>query len=223
MAKTRVTKDARTTPAIRVSFPQQLFTPKSIKGGEPKYGVALMFDKSDTAHMDFMKGIHADMQAALAEYWPDESARPRNALIGETLSPIKDGDVTVNKKGIPLKEKNPEYAGHYIIRVNSSDRPVVVDKNRQEIIDSKVVYGGCFCKVNINAYTYDGELSQGVTIGLNGVQKWADGESFGAGRPAIDSMFEAAPGGSDDEANYNQADPFAKQEDSSGATSDPFG
>ena len=69
-----------------------------------------------------------------------------------------------------------------------------MDRNKAEVLDSNMVYGGCYCKVNINAYTYAMQANQGVTCGLNGVQFWSDGESFGGGRPPLDEMFEAVLG-----------------------------
>jgi len=188
-----VSKPARTSPPVRVSYTQSLFTPKAFQQGQdPKYSVTVMIDKTNAEQMAFMKAIHADAQAALAEAWPDQAKRPRIALVGETKSLIKDGDKTLGNDGVPLVEKNPEYAGHYLIRVSAKQKPVVVDRNRQEIIDPAVVYGGCVCKVNLNVYTFDTQANKGVTAGINGVQFWADGERLGGGRPALESMFDAA-------------------------------
>ena len=214
-----VGKPARTSPAVRVSYPT-LFNPRAFQAGsEPKYSITLMIDKKNEEQMKFLKQLHTDMQEALIEAWPDESKRPRVSLIGDTRSPIKDGDKTVNNNGIPLAEKNPEYEGHFIIRASTASRPVVVDRNKSEILDANEIYGGCFCKVCLNAYTYAMSANSGVTFGLNGVQKWSDGDSFGGGRMSADAMFEAA-GGSDDPANYQPGgDPFATEKP---AEVDPF-
>lgn len=208
MAKKSASRPNRTTPPVRVSYPQ-VFQARAVQAGQdPKFGIVMMLDKKDKEHMAYLKGIHADLQECLAENWPDERTRPRVPLVGGTDSPIKDGDKTVNRQGIPINERNPEYAGHYIIRAATKNRPVCVDRHMNEIMDSNEVYGGCFCKVGINAYSYDVGSNKGVTLGLNGVQKWADGESFGGGRPSADSMFEAS--GADDPDNYTSGgDPFA--------------
>ena len=211
-----VSKPARTSPPVRISYPT-LFTAKSFAGGTPKFGVVIMFDKTNADQMAFLKLIHGDCTAALAEHWPDvmgadgsmipNPERPRIPVMGHTDSPIKDGDKTSNRQGIPMAEKNPEYAGHYIIRASSTSRPIVVSKAMAEVLDQAEVYGGSFCKVNLNCYTFEVPTNKGVTFGLNGVQKMSDGESFGGGRPAVDSMF-AAESGANDAANYNE-DPFA--------------
>ena len=206
MAGKNVGAPHRTSPPVRVSFPT-IFTPKPFQAGDtPKYSIVVMLDKADKDHMAFVKQIHADLKYCLETQWPKEADRPRVPLVGETYSPIKDGDKTKNKNGIPLVEKNAEYANHYIIRAATANKPVCVDKNMSEILDTNVIYGGCYCKINLNAYAY-ASGSGGVTFGLNGVQFTADGDSFGGGRPPTSEMFDDA--GADDPSNYGSDDPFA--------------
>jgi Protein of unknown function (DUF2815). len=64
--------------------------------------------------------------------------------------------------------------------------------------------GGCWCKVNINPYARKRKTNQGISVGLNGVQKWRDGDRFGRGSYKVDDMFDS---GEDDPVNY-QDDPF---------------
>ena len=133
-------REARRSPKARVSYTQGMFTPKAFKEGDtPKYGVTLMIDKTNKEQMAFLTLLHQDLVECLNEQWPDELTRPRSPLFGGTRSPIKDGDATVNSQGIPLAEKNPEYAGHWIIRVGNTFKPAVVDRNRMEITDQNRV------------------------------------------------------------------------------------
>ena len=70
MASSNVSKPARTTPAVRVSYPT-LFTPRAFQpGNDPKYGIVLMFEKGNKEHMAFMKELHKDCTEVLAEKWP---------------------------------------------------------------------------------------------------------------------------------------------------------
>lgn len=201
MASTSVAKEPRTSPPLRISYPT-VFVPKPFQAGQtPRFGVAVMINKKDKVQMDFLRVLHKDATDVMAEKWPNPETRPRIPLTGHDKSLFKDGDTALNNQGIPIREKNPEYVGHYIIRANSTQQPVLVDKGRQEIVDSREIYGGCYCKVNMNVYAYD-QPSNGVTIGLNGLQKWADGESFGSGRPPVDEMFDAETG-ANDPANYD--------------------
>lgn len=219
MTKATVYVDPRTTPAVRVSYPA-VFEKRSMNGGVPAYSVTLMFDKKDADHMAFLKLLMADMTKVLEGNWPDVATRPRIPLHGHDKSPVKDGDTAINQQGIPLKEKNPEYAGHFIIRATSyNDTMTVVDKNKADILDRSQLYGGCVCKANINPYARMRSDNQGISVGLNGIQKWADGESFGsgAGRPNVDSMFESS--GANDPTNYGgNSDAFF----GATGTDDPF-
>lgn len=202
-----IAQDSRTSPVMRISYPQ-VFTPKAFQAGQtPRYGVVILIDKKDKEQMAFMRLLHADAAAVLAVKWPNPETRPRIPLTGHDKSVFKDGDTALNNQGIPVKERNPEYTGHYFVRAGSTQKPIVVDRNRNEIRDPNEIYGGCYCKVNVNAYTFDQALNKGVTLGLNGIQKIRDGEAFGGGKPPLDEMFEAEAGGAEDAANY--ADPFA--------------
>lgn len=211
MANMRVNTDPRMSPPIKVSYPT-IFQPKAFQpGGDPTFSIVLMIDKKNKEQMGFLRVLHADVKTCLETRWPDPAKRPRTPIIGETRSPIKDGDKTLNSQGIPYGENNPEYAGHYFVRAATKQRPGVVDLNKQEIVDSNEIYGGCICRVNLNAYAFDMSQNKGVTFGLNAVQKWADDERFGGGRPPIDELFDdVGANGADDPANYpGGVDPFA--------------
>lgn len=180
-----------TTGPIRVSFPN-VFVAKSVLGGDPTFSITMMFDKKNKDQMTDLKKIHKMAELAFKDKWPDPKKAPRVPLLGDDKSPIKDADKNKNSQGVPLNEKNPEYAGHYILRASCKEDypPTVIDRSRQEILKKSEIYGGCICRVNFNAFAYDHTMNKGVTFGLNGVQKWEDGESFGGGRPPVDSMFD---------------------------------
>lgn len=205
MPRGTVSKEARTSPPVRVSYPQ-VFTPKTFRAGQTaRFSIVIMVAKSDSDQVNWMKQLYKDAQEALLEKWPNEVERPRIPLTGHDSSLFKDGDSAINKQGIPLVEKNPEYAGHYILRASTTQKPFVVDRRRTPITDQNEVYGGCFCLVNVNIYTFEQPENKGVTLGLNGLQKWEDGDAFGGGRPAIDEMFDVYDDGSNDPANYSDA------------------
>jgi hypothetical protein len=178
------------------------------EGQTEKFSCVLMFNKQNAEHMSCLQALYQQCQQVFNERWgatPEQA--PQIPMQGHDSSPIKDGDVARNRQGFLLSEKNPEYAGHYIIRAANTSRPRVVDRNLQDILEPSLIYGGCLCKVNVNAYTFNKGGNKGVTFGLNGVQFWADEESFGAGHLRAEQMFEAA--GAEDPANYGGANPFA--------------
>ena len=192
---------AVTTPPVRVSFPT-VFKPRGFQNSDPKYSVTMMFDKTDDTHMAALTKVRKEAEAVLEDKWPDPEKRPRIPIVGHDKSPIKDGDKSCNQQGVPIVEKNKEYAGHFIIRAASASKPPVVDRGMEEIVDTNMIYGGCYCKINFNAYAYDVQTNKGVTFGLNGVQFWDDGDAFGGGRRSVGDMF-TADSGADDPSNYS--------------------
>lgn len=206
----------RTTPVpVRIAYAQGLFNPKPYEaGGTPKYTCTIMFPKDSKPHTDFLRDLHADLNACLVGEWPDEVQRPKPKLMDDSRSPIKDGDA-VNTQGILFTAKNPELKGHYFIRLSSSRKPTLIDAGRQEILDANQLYSGCYVKVNLNAYAFNMSTNKGVTFGLNAVQFIKDGESLGgAGQINVDEAFADESGGANDPGNYQPvksgADPFAQ-------------
>jgi len=150
-----------------------------------------MLDKKNDEDKKFIESLKKQCMAAIETKWSNEKARPRLPIIGHDMSPIKDGDQACDKQGIPLAEKHPEYAGHWIIRAGATKAPVVVDRARKAIESANEIYGGCWCRVNLNAYAYEFNGNKGVSFGLNGVQKIDDDEGFGSAGPRrVEDMFE---------------------------------
>ena len=107
-----------------------VWDPKSINGGTPKYCVSLIFPKSDTVTVNKIK---AAIQAAYEE---GESKLKGTAKVCPALdvikTPLRDGD-----KERPGDEA---YANSYFINANSATAPGVVDADRNPIIDRSEVW-----------------------------------------------------------------------------------
>lgn len=106
-----------------------VWDPKSINGGAPKYSVSLIIPKSDTVTVNKIK---AAIQAAYEEGQSKlkGNAKPCPAL-DLIKTPICDGD-----KERPGDEA---CANSYFIDANSATAPGIVDADRQEIIDRSEV------------------------------------------------------------------------------------
>ena len=110
---------------------------------------------------------------------------------------LKDADKDTDNSGTILSEKYPEYKGCYVLKANSTRKPVVVDRSAQPIREEQgIIYPGCYvyAKVGVAGYTY-GKMTKGVKAYLNGVQFVKDGERFGS-----DALgdFDALDGDEDD-------------------------
>jgi hypothetical protein len=63
--------------------------------------------------------------------------------------------------------------------VKSKKPPVVVDSNRNPIINSNEIYSGCYGRASIDFFGYNTAGSKGISAGLLAIQKLHDGEPFG--------------------------------------------
>ena len=207
-----------TVPVV-ISYPNTLFKAKSFMGGVPKHSLTVLYHKDNKDEMADLKMFKVIADRIVAENWPDENTRPKHLVYGGEKSIIKDADTCHNEAGQLLSEKDPPYKGCYIIRPNRREdqgAPVVVDRERNPLINRAVIYGGCKCRVNMNPYYYEltddkGKIiKRGVAVGLNGVWFWEDGEAFGNSRMSNEEMFGVPDNSSDD---FGSADTFGNNDD----------
>ena len=175
------------TGKVRFSF-CYLFEPQEpLGGGEPKYSITLLIPKSDTATLGKIKTAMVEAREAYCK------RNGANALPVKPNTTLHDGD-GVRDSGDPY---GPECHGHYVITVSSKQKPVVVDRNGQPILDSSEVYSGCYGRASINFYGYNSNGKKGISAGLLAIQKLADGEPFGT----VGSANDFNDGFKDDDAD----------------------
>ena len=167
------------TGKIRASY-EHLLEPYAFnEDDEPRYSMVALIPKSDTATVN---KIRAAQQAALEAGKHKFKGGRVPSVWNDTL---RDGDTD---DSIDL-DKSPEYAGHYFMSVSSKTKPGVVDANLNPILDSEEVYSGMYCRISMNAFTYNVKGNQGVSFGLNHVQKLSDGDFLG-GRTRAEDDFD---------------------------------
>lgn len=182
MAGEKVTVDL-TTGIGTLSFPHLFSSTKSKNDkGEDVYDVQIIIPKSQTKDIrDILAAIKEVGSAKWGANWK------------KVRTPLRDGDVEaddITEDGKTKGEKYPERLGCYFLNARSS-RPVgVFDRTRTPILDADAVYGGCKGKIAVSFYPYSQQGNNGIGCGLNGVQKIADGDAFGSGRPSVESMFD---------------------------------
>lgn len=151
--------------------------------GEPSYDVQIIIPKSQR---DDIRAIVEAMRKVGEDKWGDQWKKRR--------LPLRDGDKEADdptEDGSTKGEKYPERAGCFFLNARSTRPVTVVDRERVpiEAIDADV-YGGCKGKIAVTFYAYSTAGNHGIGVRLNGVQKIADGEPFGAARPTVESMFD---------------------------------
>ncbi len=177
MAKFKILTKVITGPKTRWSY-ANVWDPKSINGGTPKFSVSLIIPKSDTATIN---KIEAAIQAAYEE---GESKLKGNGKSVPSLkvlkTPLRDGDLE--------RPDDEAYANSYFINANSATAPGIVDADCQPILDRSEVYSGVYGRASINFYAFNSNGNKGIACGLNNLQKIADGEPLGGKARAEDDF-----------------------------------
>ena len=168
-----------TGPKTRWSY-ANVWQPKSINGGTPKYSVSLIIPKSDTVTVNKIK---AAIQAAYEE---GESKLKGNGKSVPSLkaikTPLRDGDLE--------RPDDDAYKNSYFVNANSTTAPGIVDADRQPIIDTSEVYSGVYGRASINFYAFNSNGNKGIACGLNNLQKISNGEPLGGRSRAEDDFAD---------------------------------
>ena len=165
-----------TGPNTRWSY-ANVWEPKSINGGTPKFSVII--PKSDTKTV-------AKIQAAIeAAYREGEAKLKGNGKTVPALTaiktPLRDGDTE--------RPDDPAYAGAYFVNANATSAPGIVDADRNPILTRSEVYSGVYGRASITFYAFNSSGNRGIACGLNNLQKIRDGEPLG-GKASAESDFD---------------------------------
>lgn len=156
------------TPVFRASY-LTVFEPKAYEDGPEKYSVECLFDK-DKADLDDMK---AKMKKIAVMAWGKDKAKwPKNFRW-----PFKDGD--------EKEDASEHYANHIYLRADSLQPVGIFDQEKNDIMDKREIYSGCYCKASLYMVPYENiggkgsEGRSGIKCYLQGVQLIKTGEAFG--------------------------------------------
>ncbi len=162
------------TGLVRFSY-LNVFQPKAIQQGQtPKYSVSLIIPKSD-------KETLAKIKKAIAQATEDgKSSKFGGKIPANMHNPLRDGD-----------EERPEdeaYENAFFINANSNQKPGIVDKNRNPILDQADLVSGDYGRALISFYAFNTNGNKGIACGLQHLQKLKDGEALSS-RTSIENAF----------------------------------
>ena len=162
------------TDLVRLSY-ANVWEPKSINGGDPKYSCSIIVPKTDT---ETVNAINDAIDCAIKEGVGKFGGKipPKGAL----KLPLRDGDT---------ERDDDSYKGCFFINANSKTAPQIVDKHVRPIIDRSEVYSGVYAHVSLSFYAFNTNGNRGVACGLGNIQKARDGEPLG-GRTSASSEFD---------------------------------
>ena len=166
-----------TGPNTRWSY-ANVWEPKSINGGTPKYSISLIIPKSDTVTVAKIKAaIEAAYQEGQAKLKGNAKSVPALSLI---KNPLRDGDVE--------RPDDVAYADSYFINANSATAPGIVDADRNPVLTRSKVYSGVYGRASISFYAFNSNGNRGIACGLNNLQLLRAGEPLG-GKASAESDF----------------------------------
>lgn len=174
-----------TLKGVRLSFPD-IFAPKAIEGGKPRYSANLLIPKGDKEQLGAVNKI---LKRIIDEEYAGKS------LPGEKM-PIHDGD----------EKEYDGYAGNYYISAANPKRPTVVDRNKSPLTaeDGKP-YAGCYVNAVIRFYPLNGKsekkpngYGKRLCASLEVIQFVKDGEPFGASKVDLDEVLPDLDDDNDD-------------------------
>ena len=143
---------------------------------DAKFSICLLIPKEDKATLKKIKAaIDEAIQEGISSKW--NGKKPANVKL-----PLRDGDEE-------RADEAPEYEGMMFLNANSTQKPGIVDKDLNEILDPDEVYSGCWGRASINFYPFSVNGNKGIGVGLNNVQKLKDGEHLGTARASAESDF----------------------------------
>lgn len=166
---------------VRFSYCNVWKPRKANDDGKEKYSVSILFSKKDKA---LKKKIDRAIQAAIDA--GDAILKGKKNV----KKPLRDGDED--------REGDGAYEGMYFLNANSDNQPGILDEKKNEILDQKEFYSGCFGYVSINFFAYNRKGNAGIGVGLNHLMKSKDGEPLN-GRGSAEDDFAGIEVEDDDE------------------------
>lgn len=168
------------TPSGKAAYAFVSRPQKAMEAGKPEqYSLTLIWDENDPKLKKLKAAIE---QVAIAKFG---AKAPQMLAKGQLKNPLRPGS----------DRDSEEFEGGVFLTARSTDKPQVVDREAEPIMDPMEFYSGCQARMDIYIYAYDKAGNKGVSAILNSVQKLGDGERM-SGRRSAQQAFE----GLDDEA-----------------------
>ena len=142
------------------------WSPRLVPGAtKAKYSVVLLIPKDDD---ETVTKIHASIKAAYEKGQDTlKGADDTVPAIEDILLPLKDGDKD--------RPNDKAYAGCWFLKASSSTAPGVIDSCFQRITKHSEMYSGVKGRASITFYAFNAVTSRGIAVGLNNLQKIANG------------------------------------------------
>lgn len=164
------------TERVRISYADQLYTPKANDKGVLKYGCAILIPKTDKATYDRLCAV-AEGVKRKAVPGKDEAfykAAPRT---------LHDGDGVKPNSG---ESYGPEAKGCWVLNLSANERPGIVDAGLSPMTEK--IYSGDYIRADLGAFWFETQGNKGVSFGINNVMFLERGERIDGRQDAADAF-----------------------------------
>lgn len=171
------------TPAGTAAF-AFVFRPQKAmqEGKDDQYALTLLWDEDDPK----LKKLKDAIVKVATDKFGEKAARMLEK--GQLRNPLRSGD----------DRDDPDFHGKVFLTARSSERPQVVDRDAEPLMDSIEFYSGCRARMDIYLFAYDKAGNRGVSAILNSVQKLGDGERKSGRRSAAEAFADDPEDDNDD-------------------------
>lgn len=175
------------TGKVRFSY-VNVFKSRAFQSGQDaKYSVCLLIPKDDKATVKKIRRR-------------DRRGHPGGHRFQVGRQEARQPEAPAARRRRRAGRRGPEYEGMFFLNANSTQKPGIVDKDLNEILDPDEVYSGSWGRASINFYPFNTNGNKGVGVGLNNIQKLKDDERLGAARASAETDF--GDGYEDDEDDF---------------------
>jgi hypothetical protein len=174
---------------VRLAFPN-LWEPTTVNGeGKPRYSATLLMAQDHPQ----VEEIKRKIESIAKDKWRDKAASILAGLYKTDKVALHDGDTKAQYDG---------FSGNLFVASAAQENaaPTVVDRDRSPLSQrSGRPYAGCYVNASLEFWAQDNAYGKRINCTLRGIQFYADGDSFSAGRPADSDEFEDVSAGADAE------------------------
>lgn len=157
---------------VRLSFPQ-IWSPKAyMEGQKAKYSCNFLLDKDKDKEQiaEFKKAI----KKAASDSFNGDIPKGLKTCLGDGEEKAYDG-----------------YENAVFISCSTMQRPTVIDRDRSPLVEEdEKPYAGCYVNAAVSLWVMNNQWGKRVCCNLNAIQFVKDGERFGGGGVAVESVFD---------------------------------
>ena len=173
---------------VRLAFAKLWKAEAATADAKPKFGASLLLEPDTAEYKANVKACEAAVAYVSKKQWADKWERISGAIERKRKA-FRDGDGETNEEG----DTWDGFAGTMIVVAKNVKRPQILNRDKTPLAEEDgVVYSGCYVDAVVSFYTTSTKQQggNGIFASLEIVRFRKDGDSFGAGKLAVDDYLD---------------------------------